>query len=467
MTPAPSASPLSFSRRSVLGGTLAAMAAPALPGFQRRSPDVIIIGAGIAGLTAALALADQGAEVVVLEGRSRPGGRIATLDDLPGRPEAGTPVIPTGAKRAIGLTERFGIETIRAPSEPPLHRWRFAIGGEVFEATDWPGQDVNRLSPGERRVLPPFLLGHYENGLGKMFRERTNWTNAEERDISLASHLDRRGASAEARRLIGVDSPWGSSHEVSVLHIARQLHQRRLDPLEARLIPGGAQRFPEALAAALADRISYGRRVAMIEEGDREVIVRLTGGQLYSAPHVICTVPFAALRSVDLRADLSLPVAHLIASLPSAHVTQVHFVGFETIPDGTPYRLWTDDHRLGEVSLRNHDRKHIVATLRGRAADLADRRSEAAVLADAETALRRLVPGLPEFRARKVVSWQNDPFARGAWHLPGPGQMKHLAAAVTEPGRRLHFAGEHLGLSALGIEAALESAERAVARVRA
>ena len=51
--------------------------------------DVIVIGAGLSGLNAALLLEEQGLKVTVLEGRDRIGGRLLTLQDVPGRPEAG------------------------------------------------------------------------------------------------------------------------------------------------------------------------------------------------------------------------------------------------------------------------------------------------------------------------------------------------------------------------------------------
>ena len=79
-------------RRGFLaGGGSAAILAGAAPrsAWGRTSHDVIIIGAGLAGLQAAWTLEQAGQRVVVLEAANRIGGRLYTLDDLPGQTGSG------------------------------------------------------------------------------------------------------------------------------------------------------------------------------------------------------------------------------------------------------------------------------------------------------------------------------------------------------------------------------------------
>ena len=80
-----------LTRRSLLAGGSAAIVAGAAPrsAWGRTEADAIVIGAGLAGLYAAHRLEVAGLRTVIVEGEARVGGRLHTLDDVPGRPEAG------------------------------------------------------------------------------------------------------------------------------------------------------------------------------------------------------------------------------------------------------------------------------------------------------------------------------------------------------------------------------------------
>ncbi|MCB1596560.1 MAG: NAD(P)-binding protein, partial [Gammaproteobacteria bacterium] len=74
----------------------------------RRDADVIIIGAGLAGLNTALMLQDARMSVLLLEGSNRVGGRVMTLDKVPGRPEAGGTEFGAGYARCLSMIDRLG-----------------------------------------------------------------------------------------------------------------------------------------------------------------------------------------------------------------------------------------------------------------------------------------------------------------------------------------------------------------------
>jgi len=70
---------------------------------------VVVAGAGLAGLHAALTLEDAGLSVLVLEGRARVGGKILTFANVPGLPEAGGQSIGSGYGRVVDAANRSGV----------------------------------------------------------------------------------------------------------------------------------------------------------------------------------------------------------------------------------------------------------------------------------------------------------------------------------------------------------------------
>ena len=122
-------------------------------------PSVIILGAGLSGLYAALLLETLGFQVTVLEGRNRVGGRVLTLDDLPGKPEAGAQSLNQQYSRLMGLANRYNIPTepLSISFSPPL----LYVNGQSILPEQWESSEANHLTDLERQILPLALMSHY------------------------------------------------------------------------------------------------------------------------------------------------------------------------------------------------------------------------------------------------------------------------------------------------------------------
>src|SRR5688500_11542559 len=111
-----------MSRRGFIGTGAAGAAASATPGIspssaaasrRRRRADVVIVGAGLAGLTAALELVDAGRSVLVLEARKRVGGRVFNHEVSRGNiSEAGGTFTGPTQTRIQAMADRFGGDTV-------------------------------------------------------------------------------------------------------------------------------------------------------------------------------------------------------------------------------------------------------------------------------------------------------------------------------------------------------------------
>lgn len=92
----------------LLGGAVGAIPQPLYAG-RERPLDVIVVGAGLAGLHAAMLLEELGLNVQVIEGRERVGGRVYTLKMVPGAVEAGGEVIGSAYARMLDTARRLNV----------------------------------------------------------------------------------------------------------------------------------------------------------------------------------------------------------------------------------------------------------------------------------------------------------------------------------------------------------------------
>ncbi|MGY6636858.1 MAG: flavin monoamine oxidase family protein [Erythrobacter sp.] len=465
-----------LSRRGVLAGSSAALVAGLAPrsAWSATTQDVVVIGAGLAGLHTAWLLEQAGLKVTVLEAERRVGGRLHTLDDLPGKPEAGGIQIGQSYRILRGIAARVGVALDEdagagvgavGSSAALLH-----INGQTLRGEDWPTSSANQLVGAERAVPPFALAGFYGRAL-PVLDTPASWLDAPAsgQDISYDEALRQAGASAEARRLIDSNMNGNTLAGISALSLARAVALRRAGPGPTLTVRGGSQRLPEAMAGALTGDVRLGENVRAIRASASGAEV-ITDDAIIAARHVVCTIPFAALRDVPIEADLPPAMAEMIAALPYTRATFAYIAAKQPFwrDDGGPETIWSDHPLIGRIFVLDDQPPMLKLWTFGAGADALDRMGEA-------RAAQTLIPLIEQIRPSaqgqitglKLFSWQANPHARGIYHHIGTGQASALSAAIRWQGSRLHFAGEHLGPVAQGMEGALESAERAAQAILA
>lgn len=466
---------IATSRRTFLAGGSAAILAGAAPALSRGKTevDVAVIGAGLAGLHAARACEAAGLRVVVIEAERRIGGRLHTLRDLPGAPEAGgiqvgagyTRLRKTAGELGVGLDSGGGAGAGIADAPDNL----YAVNGVAATPADWPTSESNRLTDKERAVEPAALLRHYARAFPRLASPDAWLDAAPDTDISVLAALRQAGASDEALRLIAANFNGNSLAGMSQLGLARTFAIYASQPGPIATIAGGSQRLPEAMAASLHGDVRTGQTVRALREEAGGVTLHL-GKATLRAAHAICTIPFAALRHLPVETTLAPAAARMIAELPYTRASFAYIAASEPFweADGLPATLWSDDPLIGRVFVLGSAPPMLKLWTTGAGADLLDRLQP-------EEARRLIVERIGAMRPAsqgklsvlRLYSWQRNPGARGIYHHIGTGMAADLAATTRRRGARLHFAGEHLGRAASGMEAAFESAEAAVDAVLA
>ena len=474
-----------LSRRSAL--KIAAATAAVLPLIHvqgaraavREQADVIILGAGLSGLNAALLLEEQGYKVLVVEGRDRVGGRLYTMDDVPGKPEAGGSGVGSGYARLVDRCRQFGVafEGHRPRTESSATNTAIHLQGQTVRLADWAESALNPFV-GATRQLPPWLVGPTALGPYNPLPDAMSWRNPAfaSHDRSVADVLSEQGWTAQQLRLAyGINASYGNSpHDLSAMmwwHIARNAELMAGDGKVYASV-GGNQRMPEAMARALGGAIHFGRHVVGIANDRNGIEAVCADGSRFRGKALVCTLPASALRLVRFETALPPAPQAAIDTIAYNRVFQVHFVPTRRFweEDGLPPSLWSDTLAGRFMALHYGSNPADVTTFlafaNGFAADRLDRMEPDAAVAAILAEVERMRPSAKgALRPVKVWSWQRDPFAGGAYACWQPGQIARLADAFDKPVDRLFFAGEHTAAIARGMEGAMESGERAALQI--
>jgi monoamine oxidase len=446
------------------------------------SCDVVVIGAGLAGLHAALTLQEAGCDVRVLEAQQRIGGRVHSM----GRPglqtEAGGTYIGAGYTRVIGAAKKLGVPLIDVT--PMLEFFReqdLVLGEEIIRQSEWPTHPANPFPEKDRDVMPwnfHRVLTMRENPLERP----EDWLDPRfaAYDVSAHDWMVSLGLDERAIRIgYELNPSFGNdARDVSALLLffraAFSKAQRKLAPEGSvgYTIEGGVQRLPDAMAERLRREVELGCPVVGIDVHPGGVVAHCADGSNVSARFGICALPIGIVKDLPIDPPLAGPQARAAQLLHSQPITQVYLASKTPFweEDGYAPSLFTDSVAGMIAASRNGEDPteitSLTAWVMGPAAARLDQLPEAEIGREVVAAIERIRPAAKgRLEVVGLKSWGADPYARGAWAYFRPGQVREFAAEMGRPHGRLHFCGEHLGVASRGMEGAMESADRAVAAI--
>ncbi len=471
-----------ISRRKLLQSAAATSLAIAVPRLTRAQTmaDVIVVGAGLSGLHAALLLEQQDLDVIVLEGRNRVGGRVNSVDSVPGSPEAGANAIVGSYARLRDAAKRFDAKLIDHTASAVLNRPKtLALGGEIISTQEWPDSSRNPFPDAQKTTMPWQYVARLISQNNPL-ESPTDWFDPEfsSQDIPLYVFLKRMGASDAIIELAyNTNIIFGTSaHDVSLLQLLGNDFWMKLQREIERVSlvgKGGNQRIPEAMARNLKREVSFEKKVSGIRSNADGAEVYCTDGSRYAARHVVCSIPIPVLRNVRFDPVFTGAQERAIKTVAYAPCTQVHMVSKRPFwkDDGLPASMWTDGQAGFVVPNRNDEAPDEITSLtawgRGFLARYLDRLGPDGAKAAVISAIEELRPAAKgQLEALYVKSWELDEFAGGAdFMVWGPGEITEFFGDLWAPHGRIHFCGEHTAMLERGMEGAMESGERAALEV--
>lgn len=412
--------------------------------------DVIVIGAGLAGLTAARDLHDGGRRVIVLEARGRPGGRTWT-GPLPGTDVqvewGGTWVHPDTQPNVAEAIRAHGLRT-SPPFVPKAFAWH--VEGSLRTGPDIDGDWARAMDEfdGPFATIRDRLRDARETGdLGALA----------DLDIAVPDWLATQHSSRAAREALlafAASMGGGEPDKLALLPLIVDAVDTgyRLDHAWTDVgvtFEDGTIALVEVLADGLDVRLGHVAR--HVRRETREVEVSIDGDTVLRAAAAILAIPLNCWRDVTFDPPLDASKVRAAASGQPGHSSKVLAVT-RGVPAGLAAVGW-DTPLQAMVSLRpvGDDRQLLIGFSGHGRVDATD---PIAVTA----AVRAFVPDA-EVVAHGGHDWSADPYARGTWCALPPGWMTDgTFDALEQPEGRLLFAGGDISADGAGwIEGAIAS----------
>jgi monoamine oxidase len=419
---------------------------------------VIVVGAGLAGLSAARALTAAGRDVVVLEGRDRVGGRTEGGHLAEGTPiELGGQWIGPTQDRMYALVEELGLSWFRTYNDEG--RLLLDLGGR---------QSRMASHRGAMPRVGPFALADLAQGLARFTRLANRIDLTEPWASPDAERLDGQTFETWVRRNLRTATGRAYFHlaceavfaaetsDLSLLHAL--FYSRSGTDFETLIstdrgaqqdrIVGGSIRIAETMAEQLGDRIRLGAVVRRIEQDDDGVRVVVDGGEVVTGSQVVVTLPPTLAGRLQYAPALPSWRDQLTQRLPAGSVIKVYAAYEEP--------FWRADGLNGQVA---SDRGPVKVTfdnsppsgapgvlmgfLEGNEARTWARRS----LTDRREAVlgsfaRYFGPKALEATEYVERDWMAEELTRGCYgaHFT-PGVWTAYGHALRAPVGRIHWAG--------------------------
>ena len=423
--------------------------------------DVVVIGAGFAGLVAARDLIEAGRTVVVLEARDRAGGRTYS-STFPGTDV----VIDLGAEWfdpqrhhfMAAEVNRYGARFVEA-DKGGANRWfldgRHGEGDEPDSLVDM--DELEKVLDRLKADVAPVV-----------FAKGFDQVNTAELDIPFSEYLaklDAPPAIADLLRAQSYTLTGALPEEFSALVYLREIAGFDNDPAYSFFaslarVDIGSGGLAQRVADAIADHIRLGEPVTAVTDSANGVNVVTATGKSYSARRVVLAAPLNTLGDIEFSPGLPAPLARLVSQGHTGRCIKVwsKLAGLKYV------------FAMGWPGVVECTLKATVHEAGGERAIFASFGLEPDLAVDRPDLLQAGLDGLKLGATVEEIyghDWIRDPFSKGTWLALRPGQAPDLARVETRWGA-IHLAGaDFAGVWSGWVDGAIESGRTTAAEVDA
>ncbi len=415
--------------------------------------DVIIIGAGIAGLHAAEMLSDRGYQVLILEAGNRVGGRIQTVESRDHIPiEAGAAIL-----------QNVDTEDSLNPLVPLLKELQLSLLPIDYRAATFFDPKGNKESLTKNLIT---LKDHYQNVLSTIKAAKSTAKISRKDDITLAeilhyesNHIPKVGTKAFlTRQTISAMITQHTGLPANHLALAYLLLPSRATENEV-MVSGGLQRLPEAIRQKLTANkmitLQLNTPVTEIRHGSPKKMVQIITHQqqAYSAAQVLCTVPIGVLKQKKIQffPALSKEKQTLINTTEIGQRNKIILEFDEIFWDKESQFIYPSSENIDEwpeyINMAYFLKKSapiLIYNVAGDAAKFANQ-TDAALIQSALFPLSRMFgKKMPSLKASHITRWDSDPFFLGSTSsYNNISDLKLLHQFTIPEHNHLFFAGAH------------------------
>lgn len=421
--------------------------------------DVVVIGAGFAGMIAARDLSVEAHSVLILEARDRVGGRTYTGQAFGRQVEFGGAYVHWTQPNMWHELERHNIP-LAVPLEPPTVYW--LADGATHNGTP---EDyamavdplMSRFFADARAQFPlPFDVNAVDTSAveNETIDDRMDslGLSAYERDLldgAIASLVTEHKEHGVAQLLCSAATYFGS--------YAAFFETAGVWPIE-----GGTKRLIDAIVAESNAELRLSTPVASVEDDGENVTVTTRAGEKIRARAAVIALPLNTLGDITISPDVP-PAARTMIDQKNPIMASKIWVKVKGELEPFQALAPVGKNPINAARVEYHaDGDTYIMCLCSDASAINAADTEAV-----QAALRTFVPDI-EVLETASHDWATDEFSKGGWMMHRPGHFSKGAPLLRKPHGRTHFAGSDIaGIEAGAIEGAMSTGANAARNVAA